>query len=153
MQKTRLFELGDAERLALHRVAIDRIGQLNIGCQVVVPDGGLYSMTLLAKLRLVNYNQYIYTVNPTATPAPKKRRQMLLKRKALTTGFFDTAKAKEDAKPTARGLVFGIGLQSVVDNDARNRDRRSSHSSEAHLMESQVRLTSVNPHLQVVICF
>lgn len=78
-------------------------------------------------------------MNPTATPAPKKRRPMLLKRKALTTGFFDTAKAKEDAKPSAaRGLVFGIGLQSVVDNDAQKRNRRSSHSSEVSIIEGQV---------------
>lgn len=39
LQQTRLFELDEAERVALHRVAIDRIGQLNIGVQVVVPDG------------------------------------------------------------------------------------------------------------------
>lgn len=64
---------------------------------------------------------------------------MLLKRKALTTGFFDTAKGKDDAKSTAaRGLVFGIGLQTVVDNDGQSRQRRNSQASEASLNDGVI---------------
>lgn len=54
-------------------------------------------------------------------PKPK-RRTLLLKRKALTTGFFDSAKDKDDKTrgvSTNSGLVFGLPLDQCVRNDDR----------------------------------
>lgn len=57
---------------------------------------------------------------------PQKRRTLLLKRRALTTGFFDTIKDKDGASSgggSTGGLVFGITLEQCLQNDNRlNKD-------------------------------
>lgn len=71
----RLQDLTEIERKILHRVAVDKINQLNLGVNVTVPSEVSTSNT---------------------ENIPKKRRPLLIKRKALTTSFFDTGKKTED---------------------------------------------------------
>lgn len=52
----------------------------------------------------------------------KRRAPLLLKRKALTTSFFDSSKIKSDgrkgsASNTSGGLVFGQPLEKCLSND------------------------------------
>ncbi|KAJ4440588.1 hypothetical protein ANN_08734, partial [Periplaneta americana] len=54
-----------------------------------------------------------------------KRRPYLLKRKALTTGFFDTSRGKDDKdKDNGGGLVFGIPIGLCLENDRLSRMQR-----------------------------
>lgn len=66
-------------------------------------------------------------------PKPQKRRALLLKRKALTTGFFDNGKgAKDDANHAGDngelggGQMFGISLQKCIENDQKRLNRTKS---------------------------
>lgn len=55
--------------------------------------------------------------------ATKRRAPLLLKRKALTTGFFDSSKIKSDGRKgstsnaSGGGLIFGQPLEKCLSND------------------------------------
>lgn len=83
-----------------------------------------------------------------AKAKPQKRRApLLLKRKALTTGFFDSSKIKNDGKVNSGGLIFGQPLEKCLSNDISklatkhqtggNKSGRSSRSSISSLLDSQ----------------
>lgn len=85
----------------------------------------------------------------TAKAKPQKRRApLLLKRKALTTGFFDSSKIKSDGNKASNtsGLVFGQPLEKCLSNDiskltakqgGNDRSGRSSRSSISSLLDGQ----------------
>ncbi|XP_017768405.1 PREDICTED: uncharacterized protein LOC108556706 [Nicrophorus vespilloides] len=90
---TTLQHLSDVERKILQKVALDKLQALNLGVTVKVPSDNVVVV-------------------------PKKRRPYLLKRKALTTGIFDTSRKDADKdKGAGSGLVFGIPLSQCIDND------------------------------------
>lgn len=89
-------------------------------------------------------------VDDVAKSKPQKRRApLLLKRKALTTGFFDSSKIKNDGKVNSGsgGLIFGQPLEKCLSNDISklatknqsggNKSGRSSRSSISSLLDSQ----------------
>ncbi|CAD7093970.1 unnamed protein product [Hermetia illucens] len=90
----RLRDLSEIERKILHRVAIEKINQLNIGVNVTVPGD----------------------ISSSTSSKSQKRRPLLIKRKALTTSIFDTGK-KDENKVNGGGLVFGVSIEKCVDND------------------------------------
>lgn len=69
--------------------------------------------------------QLIYTETATDSSlqkSQKRRAPLLLKRKALTTSFFDSSKIKSDGRKgstsnTTSGLVFGQPLEKCLSND------------------------------------
>uniref|UniRef100_A0A1B0GQ99 Uncharacterized protein n=1 Tax=Phlebotomus papatasi TaxID=29031 RepID=A0A1B0GQ99_PHLPP len=88
-----LQELTPIERKILQRVASAKLQELNFGAIVVPPEDGGASVE----------------VKP-------KRRALLLKRKALTTGFFDATK-KDDRGSS--GGSFGQSLEQCLANEMR----------------------------------
>ncbi|KAF4531484.1 hypothetical protein B566_EDAN004256, partial [Ephemera danica] len=69
MQSTSLLHLTELERKVLQQVALAKLQALNLGVNIRIPN------------------------EETLAAAPKpKRRAYLLKRKALTTGFFDSGR-------------------------------------------------------------
>ncbi|XP_029167566.1 uncharacterized protein LOC114938015 [Nylanderia fulva] len=96
LQDTSLRALSDVERKVLCKVAVAKLQALNLGVHIRPPSETLGS--------------------GSATTKPK-RRAYLLKRKALTTGFFDNKGKDEKEKDVAGGLVFGIPLSQCVEND------------------------------------
>ncbi|XP_014473881.1 PREDICTED: uncharacterized protein LOC106744012 [Dinoponera quadriceps] len=94
LQDTQLRTLSEIERKVLCKVAVAKLQALNLGVHIRPPSESVGS--------------------GSATTKPK-RRAYLLKRKALTTGFFDN-KGK-DEKDVAGGLVFGIPLPQCIEND------------------------------------
>ncbi|CAB3379393.1 Hypothetical predicted protein [Cloeon dipterum] len=103
-----LLQLTDIERIVLQQVALAKLQQLNLGVNIRVPP------------------------DESTTPAAKpKRRPYLLKRKALTTGFFDTGRKDENKEKDGANLVFGIPLVQCIANDrlseGRTELRRRSH--------------------------
>ncbi|XP_012252280.2 uncharacterized protein LOC105683888 [Athalia rosae] len=95
LQDTSLRALSDVERRVLCQVAVAKLQALNLGVHIRPPTETLGG----------------------SVSAKPKRRAYLLKRKALTTGFFDN-KGKEDKdKESAGGLVFGIPLSQCLEND------------------------------------
>ncbi|KAL1509148.1 hypothetical protein ABEB36_003933 [Hypothenemus hampei] len=95
LQDTNLMHLSEVERKVLQKVAIAKLQALNLGVTVKVP-----------------------TENVGIVPI-KKRRPYLLKRKALTTGIFDSNRKQDVDKDgnSTGGLVFGIPLTQCVEND------------------------------------
>lgn len=59
------------------------------------------------------------TTNSLQTKSPKRRAPLLLKRKSLTTSFFDSSKIKNDGRKgsTSGGLIFGQPLEKCLSND------------------------------------
>ncbi|XP_059490290.1 uncharacterized protein LOC132205326 isoform X2 [Neocloeon triangulifer] len=103
-----LLQLSEIERVVLQQVALAKLQQLNLGVSIRVP------------------------ADESTTPAAKpKRRPYLLKRKALTTGFFDTGRKDENKEKDGANLVFGIPLVQCIANDrlseGRTELRRRSH--------------------------
>ncbi|XP_050464805.1 uncharacterized protein LOC126858485 [Cataglyphis hispanica] len=96
LQDTPLRTLSDIERKVLCKVAVAKLQALNLGVHIRPPSETLSS--------------------GSATTKPK-RRAYLLKRKALTTGFFDNKGKDEKEKDVAGGLVFGIPLSQCIEND------------------------------------
>ncbi|XP_012282265.1 uncharacterized protein LOC105700706 isoform X2 [Orussus abietinus] len=96
LQDTPLRVLSEVERKVLCKVAVAKLQALNLGVHIRPPtelgSGG-------------------------ATATKPKRRAYLLKRKALTTGFFDNKTKDEKDKESAGGLVFGIPLSQCLEND------------------------------------
>ncbi|XP_066997768.2 uncharacterized protein [Anabrus simplex] len=104
---TSLLQLSEPEAQVLHQVALAKLQALNLGVTIRVPS----------------------EVTGAVVHKPK-RRPYLLKRKALTTGFFDTARGKEAAdKEKGCGLVFGIPLAQCVENDRMRSPRGRSDLS------------------------
>ncbi|XP_047998256.1 uncharacterized protein LOC125235727 isoform X1 [Leguminivora glycinivorella] len=98
---TSLLTLSEVERRALQQAALARLQQLNIGTTIKIPEE-----------------------NAVATTTKPKRRAYLLKRKALTTGFFDQKNADKD-KESSTGSVFGVSLAQCV--EAERALRRQQH--------------------------
>ncbi|CAH2055946.1 unnamed protein product, partial [Iphiclides podalirius] len=91
---TSLLTLSEVERRALQQAALARLQQINLGTAIKIPEE-----------------------NSAATVATKpKRRAYLLKRKALTTGFFDQSRTKDgDKDKEPAGSVFGVPLAQCVE--------------------------------------
>ncbi|XP_015593201.1 uncharacterized protein LOC107266824 [Cephus cinctus] len=95
LQDTPLRVLSDVERKVLCQVAVAKLQALNLGVHIRPPNE---------------------TLGGSVTTKPK-RRAYLLKRKALTTGFFDNKGKDDKDKESAGGLVFGIPLSQCLEND------------------------------------
>ncbi|XP_076237672.1 rho GTPase activating protein at 102A [Calliopsis andreniformis] len=96
LQDTPLRSLSEIERKVLCKVAVAKLQALNLGVHIRPPSESLGSSTVATK---------------------PKRRAPLLKRKALTTGFFDNKGKDDKEKDSAGGLVFGIPLSQCLEND------------------------------------
>ncbi|XP_016840166.2 uncharacterized protein LOC100122001 isoform X2 [Nasonia vitripennis] len=96
LQDTPLRSLSEIERKVLCRVAVAKLQALNLGVHIRPPSESLSGGSVTAK---------------------PKRRAYLLKRKALTTGFFDSKSKEEKEKESSGGLVFGISLGQCLEND------------------------------------
>ncbi|KAG5347403.1 RHG06 protein, partial [Acromyrmex charruanus] len=97
LQDTSLRTLSDIERKVLCKVAVAKLQALNLGVHIRPPCESLGTGSV--------------------TTNKPKRRAYLLKRKALTTGFFDNKGKDEKEKDIAGGLVFGIPLSQCIEND------------------------------------
>ncbi|XP_049878612.1 uncharacterized protein LOC126375633 isoform X2 [Pectinophora gossypiella] len=91
---TSLLTLSEVERRALQQAALARLQQLNLGTTIKIPDE----------------NAAVATTKP-------KRRAYLLKRKALTTGFFDQSRKDDKEKESTAGSVFGVPLAQCVETE------------------------------------
>ncbi|XP_037070183.1 uncharacterized protein LOC119091487 [Pollicipes pollicipes] len=101
---TTLLQLTEIESAALQQVALEKLHDFNLGCTVRIPKD----------------------CNVTAGHKPK-RRPYLLKKRPLTTGFFDTAKREDKGNNNnAQGRVFGIPLKKCMENDRERRERGAS---------------------------
>ncbi|KAJ9590747.1 hypothetical protein L9F63_016263, partial [Diploptera punctata] len=89
-----LLTLSEVERRLLQKVALAKLQALNLGVTIRVPSESVVSMS-----------------------HKTKRRPYLLKRKALTTGFFDANRGKDDKDKENGGLVFGIPIGQCLEND------------------------------------
>ncbi|XP_076675736.1 rho GTPase activating protein at 102A isoform X2 [Andrena cerasifolii] len=96
LQNTPLRSLSEIERKVLCKVAVAKLQALNLGVHIRPPSESLGSSVVVTK---------------------PKRRAPLLKRKALTTGFFDNKGKDDKEKDSAGGLVFGIPLSQCLEND------------------------------------
>ncbi|KAK4887857.1 hypothetical protein RN001_004128 [Aquatica leii] len=97
LSDTTLLQLSDIERKVLQKVALAKLQALNLGVSIKIPTDAV-----------------------ATAPQKPKRRAYLLKRKALTTGFFDANRKdgdKDKEGSNSTGLVFGIPLSQCVDND------------------------------------
>ncbi|KAL0268144.1 UNVERIFIED_CONTAM: hypothetical protein PYX00_010199 [Menopon gallinae] len=105
---TNILHLSDIERKILQKVSLAKLQALNIGCHIQLPSE---------------------TVG-TIQEAKPKRRPHLLKRKAITTSFFDTSRGKDKegggGGGGGSGLVFGIPLGQCVENEKVCRTTNSS---------------------------
>ncbi|KAB0800109.1 hypothetical protein PPYR_07989 [Photinus pyralis] len=115
---TTLLQLTDIERKVLQKVALAKLQALNLGVNVKIP-----------------------TDAAATAPQKPKRRAYLLKRKALTTGFFDANRKEgdKDKDGTSTGLVFGIPLTQCVDNDRLSRSSTAATSRDLSGDESNLR--------------
>ncbi|XP_021919364.1 uncharacterized protein LOC110829683 isoform X2 [Zootermopsis nevadensis] len=96
---TSLLTLCELERRMLQKVAVAKLQALNLGVSVRIPSEAVVSVS-----------------------HKPKRRPYLLKRKALTTGFFDTSRGKDDKdKDGGGGMVFGIPISQCLENDRLSR--------------------------------
>ncbi|KAK5643976.1 hypothetical protein RI129_007821 [Pyrocoelia pectoralis] len=116
--ETTLLQLTDIERKVLQKVALAKLQALNLGVNVKIP-----------------------TDSVATTPQKPKRRAYLLKRKALTTGFFDANRKEgdKDKDGATTGLVFGIPLSQCVDNDRLSRSSTAATSRDLSGDESNLR--------------
>ncbi|KAK9305229.1 hypothetical protein QLX08_003666 [Tetragonisca angustula] len=96
LQDTSLRSLSEIERKVLCKVAVAKLQALNLGVHIRPPSESLGSSSVVTK---------------------PKRRAPLLKRKALTTGFFDNKGKEDKEKDSPGGLVFGIPLSQCLEND------------------------------------
>lgn len=100
---TTLQQLTEIERKILQKVALAKLQALNLGVNIRIPSES----------------------SATAPVQKPKRKPYLLKRKAITTGFFDTNRKDEkdkgsrsgDSGSSSGGLVFGIPLSQCVENE------------------------------------
>ncbi|XP_018022448.1 uncharacterized protein LOC108678510 isoform X1 [Hyalella azteca] len=92
LEPSDLLQLTELERLTLQRLALAKIAALNLGCPVTLPK------------------------ESSSVSSSKKRKPYLLKRKALTTGFFDS-KREEPKGSGLGGQVFGLSLPKCLENE------------------------------------
>lgn len=90
LRPTTLVALTEAEAMAFRPLAVNRLQSIGIGCKVDIPRE-----------------------DSTEASAKLRRRPALLRKKAITTSFFESR--KESDIPC--GQVFGVGLQQVVQSD------------------------------------
>ncbi|CAL4123085.1 unnamed protein product, partial [Meganyctiphanes norvegica] len=113
LENTTLPSLTELERLTLQRLAVAKLQALNLGCQIRVPT-------------------------ETST-AQKKRRPYLLKRKALSTGFFDSKKDEnKGGSGGTTGMVFGLPLNKCLENERLRSNERAAEALAAANLASQV---------------
>ncbi|XP_071545387.1 uncharacterized protein RhoGAP102A isoform X2 [Panulirus ornatus] len=105
LENSTLLQLTELERLTLQQLAIAKLQALNLGCQIRVPR------------------------EQTSSAVQKKRRPYLLKRKALTTGIFDSKK-EETKDGVEGGLVFGLSLTKCLEIE-RSRSREAAERAAA----------------------
>uniref|UniRef100_A0A0C9QV41 Arhgap6 protein n=1 Tax=Fopius arisanus TaxID=64838 RepID=A0A0C9QV41_9HYME len=96
LQDIPLRALSEVERKVLCRVAVAKLQALNLGVHIRPPSESLGTGSISNK---------------------PKRRAYLLKRKALTTGFFDNKNKEDKDKDSTGGLVFGIPISQCLEND------------------------------------
>ncbi|XP_063991807.1 uncharacterized protein Rhogap102a [Diachasmimorpha longicaudata] len=96
LQDIPLRALSEVERKVLCRVAVAKLQALNLGVHIRPPNESLGTGSISNK---------------------PKRRAYLLKRKALTTGFFDNKSKDDKDKDSTGGLVFGIPISQCLEND------------------------------------
>lgn len=117
------------ERKTLQRIALDRINQLNIGVPIKPPSGTCIT-TFVNSIKALDNYVFLELLDASGTDAlqaksQKRRAPLLLKRKALTTGFFDSNKIKSDGRKgstsgsthSGGGLIFGQPLEKCLSND------------------------------------
>ncbi|XP_028036945.1 rho GTPase-activating protein 6 isoform X1 [Bombyx mandarina] len=93
---TSLLSLTEVERRALQQAALARLQQINLGTTIKIPED-----------------------NTVVTTTKPKRRTYMLKKKALTTGFFDQSRTKDadkDKEAPPRSM-FGIPLSQCVETE------------------------------------
>ncbi|XP_075211671.1 rho GTPase activating protein at 102A isoform X2 [Lycorma delicatula] len=113
LEDTSLLQLTDIERRVLQKVALAKLQALNLGVAIRPP-----SETMSSSVQ------------------KPKRRAHLLKRKAITTGFFDTNRKEPDKDKGdggGGGLVFGIPLSQCVENERAARLRAGSGEETSQL--------------------
>ncbi|XP_076641285.1 rho GTPase activating protein at 102A [Halictus rubicundus] len=96
LHNTPLRSLSEIERKVLCKVAVAKLQALNLGVHIRPPSESLSGTSITTK---------------------PKRRAPLLKRKALTTGFFDNKGKDDKEKDSTGGMVFGIPLSQCLEND------------------------------------
>lgn len=82
LTNTKLLDLSDVERKSLHRVAIQKLSEILKSCKVPVSVP-------------VDLSE---TSNKANSKPQKRRAPLLMKRKALTTSFFDSSKSKDSSE-------------------------------------------------------
>ncbi|XP_059050203.1 uncharacterized protein LOC131845183 [Achroia grisella] len=109
---TSLLTLTEVERRALQQVALAKLHEMKLGIPIKIPEE-----------------------NAVAASTKPKRRAYLLKRKALTTGFFDQSRTKDEKdKDSSVGSVFGVPLAQCVETErALRRQHGGSRASLASL--------------------
>ncbi|CAG7729868.1 unnamed protein product [Allacma fusca] len=106
LESTNVRRLSAEECTALQKVALAKLSSMNLGVDIKIPRPDK-------------------TSGASPGTSKPKRRPYLLKKKALSTGFFDS-KREELNKEVASGLVFNIPLQQCLRND---RERRKAADS------------------------
>lgn len=91
LRPTTLVALTEAEAMGFRPLAVNRLQSIGIGCKVDIPRE-----------------------DSTEASAKLRRRPALLRKKAITTSFFESRKESADIPC---GQVFGVGLQQVVQSD------------------------------------
>ncbi|XP_060806431.1 uncharacterized protein LOC106138876 isoform X2 [Amyelois transitella] len=89
---TSLLSLTEVERRALQQVALAKLQEMKLGIPIKIPEEN----------------------TPISATAKPKRRAILLKKKALTTGFFEQTR-KDDKDKDTPGAVFGVPLTQCVE--------------------------------------
>jgi hypothetical protein len=87
--------LTEVERVILEKQAAEKIQQLGV---TLTPQGEISNShsRLSFSLKKSNYFLLFTEASNQSTQKPHKRRVLLLKRKAVTTGIFDSSKGKDD---------------------------------------------------------
>lgn len=109
LRQTSLLSLSGAEAAGLRPLALAKLQTMGIGCKVQVPKEDSSEVT------------------------KARRRPALLRRKAITTSFFESR--KESDIPSAQ--VFGVPLHQVIQNDRLRFPRDTSASDLSDLLLSR----------------
>ncbi|XP_076060802.1 uncharacterized protein LOC143036847 isoform X2 [Oratosquilla oratoria] len=132
LEGTSLLHLSELERLTLQQIAIAKLQALNLGCQIRAPRG---SSDKHDRLAVPSESGAETAARPESNGSntPKKRRPYLLKKKALSTGLFESKKEEgkgEASTNSTGGLVFGLSLGKCIENE-RSRSREATERAAA----------------------